>query len=74
MDIVSWMATAVVLIGFVLNSYRKHIAAFTTWIVGDVLWIIYDLFISNYSHLVLSGVIIVLNLYGIYRFRRKVNL
>ncbi len=34
---------------------------------GDTGWITYDFFIDNYSHLVLSLVIIAINVYGIYR-------
>jgi hypothetical protein len=39
----------------------------TTWIVGDIIWITYDIFIENWSHMVLSSVIIGINIYGIYK-------
>ena len=42
------------------------------WIVGDIGWITYDIFIQNMSHMVLSLVIIIINLYGIYNnIKRK---
>jgi hypothetical protein len=37
------------------------------WIIGDIGWVSYDLYINNISHLVLSFVIISINLYGIIR-------
>ena len=42
-----------------------------TWIVGDIGWIVYDFFITNISHLVLSVVIISINLYGIFQQKKK---
>jgi len=40
-------------------------AAFIAWIIGDILWIIYDYHITNWSHLSLSTIIIFINVYGI---------
>lgn len=60
-----WVATALVLIGFLLNTRdftRKW--AFISWIVGDILWVIYDFYILNWSHLSLSAIIIIMNIYG----------
>ena len=47
--------------------------AMVAWIVGDVGWITYDFYISNFSHLALSSIIIVLNLYGIWNIKRMQN-
>jgi len=41
------------------------------WCVGDIGWILYDLYINNLSHAVLSGIIIVLNTYGLYKLSKK---
>lgn len=64
-DILGWTSTCLVLIGFVLNSRQKYMYAMITWICGDIGWIVYDFFIDNFSHLVLSLVIISINVYGI---------
>jgi len=66
LEYLGWIATALVLIGYYYNSKNQRHAAFVTWIMGDVGWIVYDFYIANWSHMVLSLVIIGLNLYGIY--------
>jgi hypothetical protein len=62
-----WISTALVLLGYISNARGRTKLAMVTWIVGDIGWITYDFFINNFSHLVLSLVIIIINLYGIYR-------
>ena len=69
-EILGWMSTAIVLAGFVFNAKGKYTWAMITWIVGDIGWITYDLFIDNFSHLVLSLVIISINLYGIINLKK----
>jgi hypothetical protein len=64
---IGWISTALVLAGYITNAKGYAKWAMLTWIVGDIGWITYDVYIQNYSHLALSGVIIVINLYGIYR-------
>jgi hypothetical protein len=66
-DILGWVGTVLVLIGYWANSNLQHRLAMTTWIAGDVIWITYDVFIENWSHMVLSLVIIGINIYGIYK-------
>ena len=66
-DLLGWVGTVLVLIGYWANSNLRHHFAMTTWIAGDVMWITYDVFIENWSHLVLSAVIIGINIYGIYK-------
>lgn len=63
-EILGWVSTALVLLGFWFNARNARRPAFMTWIVGDVGWITYDIFIDNWSHLVLSAVIIAMNIYG----------
>lgn len=65
MEFIGWASTALVLIGYFFNANQNRVAAFTTWIVGDIGWIVYDIYIDNLSHLVLSSAIISLNIYGI---------
>jgi len=65
LEVLGWIATVLVLLGFWFNSRQKHMLAIGLWIVGDISWIIYDIYIANLSHAVLSLVIIFINLYGI---------
>ena len=69
-EILGWVSTVLVLIGFVLNARAKFTWAMITWIIGDIGWITYDFFIDNFSHLVLSAIIISINLYGIFNIKR----
>jgi hypothetical protein len=67
MELVGWVCTLLVLVGYYLNSIQKYLPAMLIWSIGDIGWIAYDFSIANYSHLALSGTIILLNGYGIYR-------
>ena len=69
-EVLGWMSTALVLLGYILNAKTKFKAAMVAWIVGDIGWITYDFYIDNISHLVLSAVIISINLYGIFNIKR----
>lgn len=66
-DLLGWIGTVLVLIGYWANSSLRHRIAMTTWIIGDVIWITYDYLIQNWSHMALSVVIILINGYGIYK-------
>lgn len=65
-DLLGWVSAITVVLGFALNAKRYHLYAMILWIVGDVMWIVYDYLISNWSHAFLSTVIIATNIYGIY--------
>lgn len=69
-ELLGWFSTALVLVGYIMNARGNSNVAMLTWIVGDTGWIVYDFFIDNFSHLVLSLVIISINLYGIYRIKK----
>jgi len=64
-DLLGWCCTALVLLGYILNSRQMLRPALVVWIVGDVGWIVYDMYIDNLSHLVLCITIIGINIYGI---------
>ena len=73
-DIFGWICTCIILAGFILNSYAKHTHAIVAWIVGDIGWIIYDIYISNISHMALSAAIIGINIIGLHTIsKRKMN-
>jgi hypothetical protein len=65
-ELLGWISTLIVLIGFILNARRNAYWAMIFWIIGDIGWIVYDIFIMNFSHLVLSLVIISINGYGVF--------
>ena len=69
-ELLGWISTILVLLGYVLNAKQKFKLAMTVWIIGDIGWIVYDFFIANISHLVLSVVIISINIYGIYNIKK----
>jgi len=71
MEWLGWICTALVLVGFLLNSNEKLKYAMIVWCVGDLGWIVYDLYINNLSHATLSGIIILLNVYGLYKVTKK---
>lgn len=70
-ELLGWISTALVLVGYITNARGLTKTAMVAWIIGDIGWIIYDIFIFNISHMVLSLVIICINLYGIYRIWKK---
>ena len=70
-ETLGWFSTALVLVGYILNARQFSTAAMIAWIVGDAGWITYDFYIDNFSHLVLSSVIIAINLYGIWNLLSK---
>ena len=64
-EILGWVSTLLVLAGYIANARGYQCTAMITWIAGDIGWIVYDLYIDNLSHMVLSFIIISINLYGI---------
>lgn len=72
-EMIGWLCTALVLLGYYLNSKQLLKQAITVWLIGDLGWIIYDVYIQNWSHGVLSLLIIGLNLYGIYNIKKGEN-
>tara|TARA_R110000772_G_scaffold2495_5_gene8998 strand:- start:177 stop:404 length:228 start_codon:yes stop_codon:yes gene_type:complete len=70
-EILGWLSTLLVLAGYILNAQKLTKYAMLTWIIGDTGWIIYDFFIYNISHLMLSFIIITINIYGIWNICKK---
>jgi hypothetical protein len=70
-EILGWLSTILVLIGYIFNAKSKYVLAMVAWIIGDIGWITYDLFIDNFSHMVLSLVIISINIYGIINLKNN---
>ena len=73
-ELLGWLSTGLVLVGYILNANNKRLSAMIAWSVGDIGWVTYDIFIHNISHMVLSFVIISINVYGMYNiFYKKVE-
>lgn len=72
-EILGWISTILILVGYWFNANDNRKVAFTTWIIGDIGWITYDVFIANWSHLVLSAIIIGMNVYGMYRIHKGIK-
>ena len=62
-EILGWIATAILLIGYYLNA-KKYISSFIIWFTGNALMGIYAYVIESFSVVALSIVLMVLNLYG----------
>lgn len=71
MLMLGWISTVLVLIGYIANAKGYYLVAMITWIVGDIGWIAYDIYINNYSHMFLSLIIISINVFGIIRLCKK---
>lgn len=70
-EALGWISTTFVLAAYIANANSYRIIAMILWIIGDIGWITYDFFITNFSHLVLSLIIIIINLYGIIRIWKR---
>lgn len=70
-ETLGWIGTAAVLAGYALNSQQKYIYAMLVWIIGDCLWIAYDVLIANIPHCILSLCIIALNVRGMLRIAKQ---
>ena len=70
-EILGWLSTSLILLGAGVNAYGKSAMAMLIWVIGDIGWLIYDIFINNYSHFTLCIIIILINVYGMYRLWRK---
>lgn len=68
-----WISTILILFAFYLNAINYRQIALIIWIIGDIGWIIYDIAINNYSHCTLSSIIILINIYGLFNAKLKVD-
>jgi len=69
-EVLGWISTLLVLAGYIANARGLRRTAMIAWITGDIGWILYDIYICNVSHMVLSFVIISINIYGILRSKK----
>lgn len=70
-ELFGWLCTGLVLLGYLLNANQYYKSALITWLIGDLGWIIYDLYIDNISHLALCVAVIAINSFGIFKIIKE---
>jgi len=68
-EILGWVATTILLIGYFLNA-RKQTISWLFWIVGNTIMGIYAYLISSMSVVALSVILVGLNIYGFYSWKK----
>ncbi len=66
----TWFLTLISLTGTVLNVC-KNISCFYVWLIGDILWCIFDLKSKTYGRALLDFVQVILAICGIFSWRKN---
>jgi nicotinamide mononucleotide transporter len=66
----SWIIVAASIIGAIYNA-RAKILGFYIWVVANVAWVVYDLYIGSYSQAALFVVYTIISIIGIIQWRKK---
>lgn len=66
----TWMVTAVCLLGTAFNVKKMRVC-FVLWIVGNVLWMLYDMKSGLYSRMVLDIVQLGFAIWGLIEWGKK---
>ena len=69
-EILGWTATALLLVGYYLNA-KQYIYSWLVWLVGNAMMMIYAMLIQSYSVAFLSIVLVFLNIFGFYSWRKN---
>lgn len=70
MQIISFVTTAICLLGTILNV-KKLNACFYLWLIGNILWICIDIYNGLWSRAILDIVQGVLAVWGIIEWRKN---
>ena len=70
MQIISWITTAICLLGTILNV-KKLNACFYLWLIGNTLWLCIDIYNGLWSRAILDIVQGVLAVWGIIEWRKN---
>lgn len=70
MQIISWMTTAICLLGTILNV-KKLNTCFYLWLIGNILWLCIDIYNGLWSRAILDIVQGVLAVWGILEWRKN---
>ena len=68
-ELIGWIGTLLLLFGYYLNA-KKQIVSWAIWIVGNSTMLVYAWLIESSSVAFLSAVLILLNIYGYYSWRK----
>lgn len=67
-EILGWVATAMLLIGYWANAQKK-LYSWILWMIGNTLMLIYAFCITSHSVMFLSIVLIGMNIYGYFNWK-----
>ena len=70
MQIISWITTAICLLGTILNV-KKLNTCFYLWLIGNILWLCIDIYNGLWSRAILDIVQGVLAVWGIMEWRKN---
>jgi nicotinamide riboside transporter PnuC len=70
MVIISWITTAICLLGTVLNVKKINLC-FWLWLAGNILWLIIDICNGLWSRAILDTVQGILALWGIIEWKKE---
>ena len=66
----TWLVAIASLIGAFLNA-RKNVKGFYIWVVTNLCWVAYDIYISQYAQAFLFLAYMGISIYGIVTWRRN---
>ena len=69
-EILGWVATAFLLVGYWANAQKK-LYSWILWMIGNTLMLMYAFLIDSSSVMFLSVVLIGLNLYGYFNWKNQ---
>ena len=64
-ELIGWVAYILVIAAFSCNAIKRPKTALSLWILGDILWILYNIMIWNLPHMAMNFTIILINIYGL---------
>ena len=70
MQTISWITTAICLLGTILNVKKLNIC-FYLWLIGNILWLCIDIYNGLWSRAILDIVQGVLAVWGIIEWRKN---
>ena len=70
MQIISWITTAICLLGTILNVKKLNFC-FYLWLIGNILWLCIDIYNGLWSRAILDIVQGVLAVWGIIEWRKS---
>ena len=68
-ETIGWLATGLLLVGYYLNA-KKRIISWPVWAMGNSAMFLYAHLIDSQSVMFLSFVLIILNIYGYFSWKK----